>query len=102
MAESRLRAARLYDMDGLPYLYVRVGVTARAFATEVSFKKPLIDSASAQVRMATTWETGSYGTHSGNAGYVLQFVSESVDSFILNYLRVNEDACNTPPGGGAR
>ena len=39
------------------------------------------------------WETGSYGTHGGDADYILQAVSERLDRFILEYLRVNETAC---------
>ena len=56
MAESRLRAARLYD--------------------------------------ATTWHIGAAGTHSGDARFILQGLSEALDRFILEYLRVNEDACD--------
>ena len=51
LAESRLRAARLYDAAALPYLYVNVGVTVSenrrggAFLVDVSFNKYLRDGA---------------------------------------------------------
>ena len=101
------RAARLYEakpivadpllrgiVDGAStYLYVRVGVVGRAFSTEVSFKKSLYDAVSDRHGFAATWDTGSDGTHGGDAGYILQFVSEGLDRFVLEYLCVNEAAC---------
>ena len=93
-AESRLRAARLYT-DGVsaPYLYVRVSVNGSAFYIEVSYKKFLFDSASGVPGYAQSWNVGGIGTHGRDSGFVLQAVSEYVDGFILEYLRVNEDAC---------
>ena len=93
LAESRLRAARLYDAAGLSYLYVRVGVVGGAFHREVSFNKLLRDDVSEKNGMASTWDTGSLGTHGGNAGFILQGVSEHLDRFVLEYLRVNETVC---------
>ena len=99
LAESRLRAARLYDAAALPYLYVRVAVLVSenrrggAYSIEVSFKKYLHDGVADQNGFAATWDTGSFGTHSGNAGFILQAVSEDLDNFVLDYLRVNETAC---------
>ena len=40
-----------------------------------------------------TWDLGATGTHGGDAGYVLQTLSEFVDTFVVEYLRVNEAAC---------
>ena len=100
LAESRLRAARLYGEAALRvYLYVRVGVLVSenrrsgAFNVEVVFKKYLRDGVSEQNGYAATWEAGHYGTHGGDAGYIMQIVSEHLDRFILEYLRVNETAC---------
>ena len=45
------------------------------------------------VSQSTTWRIGTYGTHGGDAGYILQALSEKLDKFILEYLRVNESAC---------
>ena len=94
LAESRLRAARLYDAAALlPYLYVRVGVFGGAFHIKVSFKKWLRDDVSEKNGIAETWDTGSLGTHGGDAGFILQGVSEHLDRFVLEYLRVNETVC---------
>lgn len=105
LAESRLRAARLFDEDARPYLYVNIGVlvsknSAGAFDIQVSFKKELYDSISDLSYHATTWQTGSYGTHGGDAGFIMQSLSEKLDRFVLEYLRVNETACgNTEKKG---
>ena len=99
IAESRLRAARLYDSASSLNLYVRIGVVGPAFSTEVEFRKVLLDAVSASVFTASTWEESRLGTHGGDAGYILQGLSELLDDFVLNYLRVNADACNASPGG---
>ena len=99
LAESRLRAARLYDAAARPYLYVRVTVVVSenrrsgAYDIEVFFKKYLRDGVSDQNGFAVTWDTGNVGTHGGNAGFILQHLSEHLDRFVLEYLRVNEAAC---------
>ena len=101
LAESRLRVARLYDaaLPPAPYLYVRVSVLVSenrrggAFSIDVSFQKYLRDAVSGRSMFAEAWNTGSYGTHSGDADYIMQGVSEYLDEFILEYLRANETAC---------
>ena len=96
-AESRLRAARLYDAEADHYLYVNVntlGVVGRAFSIGVGYKKWLHDEALGIGGMAQTWHTGAAGT--GGASYILQVVSEHMDRFVVEYLRVNESACAGP------
>ncbi len=100
LVESRLRVARLYDTAAPhAYLYVRVGVLVSenrrsgAFSIRVSFNKLLFDFVSDEFGFAETWDTASYGIHSGDADYILRGVSEQLDRFILEYLRVNETAC---------
>ncbi len=101
LAESRLRAARLYSEAIVFAPSLRVDVSmfvsenrrSGAFNIEVSFQKYLHDVVSDRGQYAATWETGSYGIHTGDAGYILQIVSEKLDLFILEYLRVNEAAC---------
>ena len=90
---SRLRAARLYTAETDPRLYVRVQVVDTAFYTSVEYGKRVADSASGGSTVVTTWGARSIGTHSRNASYILSPVSENVDKFIDEYLRVNEDAC---------
>ena len=100
LAESRLRAARLYDNSSLvARLYIRVSVLnydngrGGAFAYEVHYGKRLHDSMSDLTVITDTWKKTNLGTHGGDAGFILQGVSERLDEFILEYLRVNEAAC---------
>ena len=95
-AESRLRAARMYtdshDAADFSYLYVKVGVTKRAFDIDVSYSKWLSDEFGRSGR-AKTWERGSFGTHGGDASRLVFQVSEHLDEFIAAYLRINEASC---------
>ena len=96
-AESRLRAARLYDAEAADhYLYVNVNVVGRAYSIGVGYRKWLHDEALDIGGMAETWNTGSAGTHGGGASFILQDVSEHMDRFVVEYLRVNEPACAGP------
>ena len=94
-----MRAARLYDAEAEPYLYVRVGVLLAenrrtgAYSIEVSYNKLLFDPRLVESNLAETWDLGSYGMHGADANYVLQSLSEHLDGFILEYLRINEDSC---------
>ena len=90
---SRLRAARLYDAEASYYLYIYVDAVGQAFRIDVEYYKWLNDFASGESRLATTWRTGSTRTHGGRADYILSIVSQNMDEFIDEYLRVNEDAC---------
>lgn len=90
---SRLRGARLYDAGGLEFLVANVTVVGRAFSVTIEYYKAVSDPASGQVYPTETWNTGSVGTHGGNAGYVLSFVSRGADKFIDEYLRVNAESC---------
>ncbi len=93
-ARSRLRAARLYDGDAVaPYLYVNVNVSRSTFGLSVEYNKWMSDPASGESGAASTWDRGAIGTHGGDAGYILSSVSQIMDIFIDEYLRVNEDAC---------
>lgn len=93
-AESRLRSARLYVSSlASPYLYINVNVVDRAFSINLGYKKPVYDPLSDSNYPATTWVTGSTGTHGGNASYILSSVSRYMDEFLVEFLRVNEEAC---------
>ena len=94
MAESRLRAARLYDATAPTHLYVDINVLSNAFSRNLDYRKLLYDAMSAERNYATTWSAGATGTHGGDAGFILQGLSEDLDRFILEYLRVNEAACD--------
>ena len=107
MAANRLRAARLYDTTGTDleqqmdevfgspdaHLYVAVGVIGDVFSVEVSYRKVLYDSVSDRYGPAAVWGLVGYGTHGGNARSILLSVSEFLDRFLVEYLRVNEAFC---------
>ncbi|MCY4131121.1 MAG: hypothetical protein OXF39_00555 [Nitrospira sp.] len=93
--ESRLRSARLYSNDrkGV-YLYVNVTVIGSAFNIFLSFSKTLHDPISTLDNFAETWKRGSTGTHGrSGAAYIVSSVSLLIDEFLVEYLRVNEKAC---------
>ena len=95
LAESRLRAARLFSDDlRRTYLYVNVTVAGSAFSVRVEFHKRLFDPVSDETWPARTWNEGTTGRHVGDGGYIMQTLSESLDRFLLEYLRVNEDSCD--------
>jgi len=94
--ESRLRSARLYrsDLAFVPYLYVNVHVVGRAFSIRLEYKKDLYDADFAHASgYATTWTSNSAGTHGGDAAYIVSALSQHMDKFLVEFLRVNEDAC---------
>ena len=95
-AESRLRAARLYDAEADHYLYVNVIVYRFAFSIDIGYRKWLHDEALDIGGFSQTWHTGAAGTHGGDASFILQYVSEYMDRFVVEYLRVNESACAGP------
>ena len=105
MAESRLRAARLWTDSYLglslpsppPQLSIGVAVFEGAFAYKMSLSR-LVDGFGSGTGFATTWKqpTAAWpaiGTHSGDASFIMQQLSEEIDAFILAYLRVNEGSC---------
>ena len=98
-AESRLRAARLFDPpmghdpdDPYQYLYINVTIVGSAFGIAVELLR-LLDLGYGGRGAASVWKTGSVGTHNGNGQYILSGVSRRLDKFIDAYLRVNEAAC---------
>ena len=97
--ESRLRSARLYNEAAYAYLYVGVNVVGVAYDITLQYHKVLFDPSSNQRNYATTWIHGSTGTHGRDAGYILSGVAQHMDTFLTDYLRVNEEACSR---GGIR
>ena len=92
--ESRLRSARLYDADAGPALYVNVTVVGRAFSLVLTYMKIVYDPASDDTLRAMTWIKNVVGTHGGDATYILSNVASYMDVFLVEYLRVNESACD--------
>ena len=103
LAESRLRAARLFSSAPLfPLLSISVEVLGQTSVRTMDFSKMLHDPISGETHVATTWKETFLNRHrsgSDGAATIMQGLSESVDTFILEYLRVNGESCNN--GGGA-
>ncbi len=94
--ESRLRVAGIYDSDLIGaefWIYVNVNVVGRGYSISFDFitlvRRPTLGYGSAAI-----WNSGGTGTHGGDGGFILQYVSEYTDQFINEYLRVNADACD--------
>ena len=62
----------------------------------LGFFKRVFDPASGEYGHGTVWVLSSTGT-AGNddGGYILQSVSEKIDRFLVEYLRINEEACGS-------
>ncbi len=92
--ESRLRGARIYsDSSFKDYLYININVAGQAFSISAEFKKVVYDVQSETSLFATTWDKGLTGTHGKDSGYILSALSGLMDQFILEYLKINEEAC---------
>lgn len=90
---SRLRSARLYDDDRTsPWLAVVLEVAGTGFIIEIEYFKRVHDLYG-NPGYATSWSFGGAGTHGNSSVLVLGGISQYVDQFIDEYLRVNEDAC---------
>ena len=97
--ESRLRGARWFrSYLLLPGLAVNVSVLDDAFTIYMSYTKILFDSVSGKNNFAPTWDRSILGTH-GQRGteYIVSRLSELLDEFLTEYLRVNEAACTGSP-----
>ncbi len=99
--ESRLRSARLYTSDSeYPFyvLYVNVGVLdldrggSLPYAVDIYFTQWLYNPRVDEYYTAKTWNSGSYGQ--GGSQFILGSISEHMDRFLTEYLRVNEEACD--------
>ena len=93
-AESRLRSARLYNSSKrFPYLYINVNVAGGAYNISLLYHKIVYDPLSESSSFAPTWNIGGAGTHGGRADVILSTVSQYMDKFLVEFLRVNEEAC---------
>lgn len=94
--ESRLRSARIYDQSAQAYLYININVVGGAHSIDLRLNKVLFDPLTQSQIAAVTWTLGGTGTHGRNAQYILGGLSEYLDSFLVDFLRVNESACDGP------
>ena len=94
--ESRLRSARLYTEEVVsPALNVSVQIASWAFHIRLFVEKSVVDVASFETNYAATWVRSSTGTHGTEASYVLSSLSAHMDAFLVEYLRVNDEACES-------
>ena len=94
ITESRLRSARIFSNEIRGgFLVVGVYVIGQAFTVRVEFAKRFIDPLSDELGIATTWETSATGTHGNDPGFILSSVSGFMDKFLVEFLRVNDEAC---------
>ena len=99
MAESRLRAARLYwpeVVDSAATLQLRVTVFRDAYAYNAAIVKRRSDPFTGGTLPTNGISFPDIGTHSGGAtaaNFIMQSLTEQVDELISDYLRVNEAAC---------
>ncbi len=94
---SRLRSARIFaeDYSSNPgQLSVVVNVAGEAYSLDVEYRKRLDDSASGETLFTGTWEAGVTGIHGQVSTHILSALSHSIDLFIDDYLRVNEEKCS--------
>lgn len=102
---SRLRAARICtDDDEAPALLVNVTVlhskqrSGGAFAVDIGLHKRVYDPLSGVSGYVQTAVCNlSLGLHAGKAAFILSAISQRMDEFIDEYLRVNESACPRSP-----
>lgn len=107
LMRNRLTAARLYGGDAstdaiFPNLYLDVTVIDTAYSVRLLMRRILCPSTRNKPEHGlavcvpmTSWEEGMLGLHGGDANYIQLSVSERLDSFLAEYLRVNEDSCST-------
>ena len=92
---SKLRAARLYNSEEeWSHLTVIVNVVDRAFSIRLLYIKRMQDVATGMEGLSVSWfmtSTGMFGD--GGVAFILSSVTQHIDAFIDEYLRVNADAC---------
>ena len=99
IVESRLRSAGLFlDQDEgeifeTALLFIRVSVAGAAFVVSLDFAKPLWDETLEMRSRAGSWDSTNVGTHGRDADYILSAVRIQMERFIVEYLRVNDEAC---------
>ena len=99
-AESRLRAAGIYDPEADPSLYINVNAGPPEkgsrnypfYSIRVAYNRSLLDLRLAWYRLAYTWDSGSTGQ--GDSSFILSALSQHLDKFFVDYLRVRDSkAC---------
>ena len=113
---SRLRAARLYLPEPEPWdweknpqmplaelmrnlehmisgLQVEILVAGSVFVLKLEYHKAVTDEASDVRGFVATWTDGTFGKHGRDSDFILASLSQKMNVFIDEYLRVNASAC---------
>lgn len=96
LLETRLSSARIYGDFLWPMLDLAVFHEGPAFYWEMNFSKRARDGATGRPTSVISWRTfdfGTFGRPGDPAQFIVNGVSEALDEFIADYLRVNEEAC---------
>lgn len=93
--ESRLRSARIYSSNPTLHssLYISVNVSNRSFSIALEFNKRVFDLFTKTYGTAITWSDGGIGTHGNRVGGILSSLSQLMDDFLVDFLRINDEAC---------
>ena len=93
--ESRVRSARLYREEGFPYpaLQIQIAVVNDSVYMSLQLRKVVYDEVSQVKNAVSTWSTEGMST-GGNSGDIASTLSGFVDEFLVEYLSVNEAACD--------
>ena len=65
----------------------------RAFNARLSYNKSLYDPLSDLTKSAPSWTSATTGIAGSGSGFILSLISQHLDKFLVEYLRVNEEAC---------
>ena len=93
-AESRLRAATLFDRDAPDVLNVRVIANEAGFNMTVVFLKVIYDPRSSEPGSSSAWIRSAEGAHFGEAGHILDALAGLVHGFLVDFIDANEHACD--------
>ena len=93
-AESRLRAATLFDRDAPDVLNVRVIANEAGFNMTVVFLKVIYDPRSSEPGSSSAWIRSAEGAHFGEAGRILDALAGLVHGFLVDFIDANEHACD--------
>ena len=96
--ESRLRSARLYrsnDEDANSRLILQVTIAGPAFLISLEFSKEVYDPASDTEGVTATWDLRVVGWLP-DLSHIVTSAAQQMDSFLTEFLRVNEGACVAP------
>ena len=92
--ESRLRSARIYRSESYaPALDVSISLVGNAFSIRVRYYKFVFDPITDLNFATATWGASMTGTHTEDPSYIISSLSEVLDAFLVDYLRVNEKYC---------